>query len=119
MEGPITRNEIVGIADEGLVLRIDGRSETAPWSTITAVSAVLALKNCDSDRRIPVLVFGIMAEVETEERVFIVGESEPLWGPLVAALPVSPLETPPFEVWSAELAASGKASLYSRPGSAQ
>ncbi len=114
---PTSRNEIVGIADSGLLLQIDGRQEVAPWSTISTVNAVLALIDRTSDQRIPVLVFEIV--VGADERTFIVGESEPQWDPLASTLSDYLPGMPSFDIWGAELAASGMALLYERTGGLQ
>ena len=107
-----SRNEIVGLSDSGLVLQIDGREVLAPWSAILEVGVVLALIDRTSDRRIPVFVLGVM--VGDDKRVFIVGNSEPMWEPLASTLPETLPGMSPFEIWGVELAASGKASLYNR-----
>ncbi|NML13084.1 hypothetical protein HHL08_23640 [Sphingobium sp. AR-3-1] len=111
------QSEIVGISDAGLVLQIDGREELALWSAISTVRAVLALVDRTSDQRIPVLIVAIMAGAD--ERVFVIGESEPLWQPLVSTLPEVLPGTPTIEIWGAELAASGKAVLFERSGGLQ
>lgn len=109
-----SRNEIIGIADDGLALQIDGRESVAPWSAILDVSAVMAVVDRTSDRRMPVFVLGIM--VDGHKRVFLIGESEPLWEPLASTLSDFLGGIPPQEIWSAKLAGSGEASLYNRAG---
>ncbi len=72
----------------------------------------MALVDQTSDRRIRVLVFGIMDG--TDKRLFIVGESEPIWKQLIWTLTNVLPGMMAMEIWNAELAASGKASLYER-----
>lgn len=107
-----SRNEIVGASDRGLVLQIEGRDNVAPWSAVLDVHAVMALVDRTSDQRMAMLVLGIM--VGADERVFIVGESERMWEPLVSTMPDFLPEIPSVEAWSVELAALGNALLYDR-----
>jgi len=116
-EALASRNDIVGIADSGLVLQVDGDERVVAWSAILSVSAVTALVDRTSERRIPVFVLGIMDGAD--KRLFIVGETEPMWGRLISALPNVLPGMPAMEIWNAELAASGKASLYERVGGMQ
>lgn len=116
-EALASRNEITGIADDGLVLQIDGAERVAPWSAILTVSAVMALVDRTSERHIPVFVFGIMDGAD--ERLFLVGEPEPLWERLTSILADFLPGIAPIDIWSAELAAAGKASLYNRAGGVQ
>lgn len=110
-----SRNEIVGIVDHGLVLQVDGVERVAPWSAILSVNAVMALVDQTIERRIPVFVIGVMDRFD--RRIFIVGEPEPMWAPLTSTLPSILPEMAAPEIWRAELAASGMASLYERVGS--
>ncbi|WP_030541194.1 hypothetical protein [Sphingobium sp. DC-2] len=106
------RNEIVGIAGSGLVLQIDETERVAPWSAISSISVVMALVDRTSERRIPVFVFGIMDGAD--ERLFVVGETEPMWERLTSILSDFLPGIPPVDIWRGELAASGQASLYDR-----
>lgn len=113
----LTRNEIVSIAESGLVLQIDGAERVAPWSTVMSVSAVMALADRTSDRRVPVFVIGITDGAE--ERFFIIGEPDPIWERLTLVLADALPGIPPLDIWRAELAARGQASLYSRAAGVQ
>lgn len=105
-----SRNKIVGMTDNGLVLQIDSVERVAPWSAIMCIDAVMALIDRTSHKRIPVLVFGIMDGAD--ERVFLVGEAEQIWESLTLNLAKALPDIPPIEVWRAVLSASGMASLY-------
>jgi len=110
-------NEIVDIADSGLVLQINGVERVVTWSAILSVSAVMALVDRTSERRIPVFVLGMMDGAD--KRIFIVPETEPMWGRLTSTLPDVLPGIPAMEIWTAELADRGQASLYERVGGIQ
>lgn len=116
-EDRAARNEIVGIAEGGLALKIDGREEVAPWSAILAVDAVLALVDQTGNQRIPVLVLEISAKAD--ELTFIVAESEPLWEPLILVLPEVLPRAASVETWNRELKTSGMAQIYERTAGLQ
>jgi len=117
VEEVASRIEIVGIGDGGLVLQVNGVERVVTWSAILSVSAVMALVDRTSERRIPVFVLGVMDG--DEERFFIIPETELMWGQLISTLPDVLPGMPAMETWTAELAASGKASLYERVGGIQ
>ncbi|RYM07843.1 hypothetical protein [Sphingobium cupriresistens] len=110
-------SEIIGIAEAGLMLSVEGQEQIAPWSAITMVEAVLALVDWAGDQRIAVLVIAIM--LDADERIFIVAESELLWAPLVSILSQILPGIPSVKIWGAQLAASGKVALYERAGGLQ
>ena len=111
------RNTIEDATAQGLVLQVDGTERVAPWAAILSVSAVMALVDGTSERRIPVLVFGIMDGAD--ERLFLVGEPEPMWERLTSILADFLPGIPSIDIWSAELASAGKASRYSRAAGVQ
>lgn len=111
------RNTIEDVTEHGLVLQVDGAERVAPWAAILSVNAVMALVDRTSERHIPVFVFAIMDG--TDERLFLVAEIEPLWERLTSTLSDFLPGMPSIDIWSAELAASGKASLYSRAAGVQ
>lgn len=107
------RNEIIDVSERGLTLHIDGHEKPAPWSAITGVSAGRAKVNHNSDRWIFVLAIEI--ELRGEERLFIVGEIEPMWLSLTGILPSVLPRMESYDVWGVTLAgASSPLELYTR-----
>ena len=111
------RNEILGIRDRGLALRIDKREVVAAWSAILRVGAVLSFADLRCDRLAPVLVLGIV--VDGEERLLLVAKADPMWDALISTLPGRLPGMRSTQSLDAELAAVGKASLYDRAGRLQ
>jgi len=101
------RNEIVGASADALTLLINGREETRSWNSVVNVSATIT--ELPGSR-----IFAMVISFD-DDRLFVVGEPERAWGPLVDQLHVQLPNVEAFTNWGPRLLAKPDAiELYVR-----